>query len=260
MKNKSIIFFDIDGTLLDDNKELPKTAEQAIFSLKEQGHEVAIATGRAPFMFEDLRKQLEIDTYVSYNGQYVVLQGEVIYTNPLNSASLHDLTQEALLHEHALVYMDHEDMRANVPNDEYVAKTISTFKAEVIPSHDPLFYKQRNIYQSLLMCRPEEELYYEKLFHAFNFVRWHHNAVDVVPSGGCKAKGIRHITDRLGIAAEFQYAFGDALNDVEMLSAIPNSVAMGNGIPEAKIAAKYVTKSVEEDGILHGLRMLGLLS
>ncbi|OAB35944.1 Cof-type HAD-IIB family hydrolase [Paenibacillus glacialis] len=260
MKNKSIIFFDIDGTLLDDNKELPKSAEQAIFSLKEQGHEVAIATGRAPFMFEDLRKQLDIDTYVSYNGQYVVLRGEVIYTNPLNSESLHDLTQEALLHDHAIVYMCHEDMRANVPNDEYVAKTISTFKATVIPSHDPLYYKERNIYQALLMCRPEEECFYEKQFHAFNFVRWHLNAVDVVPAGGCKAKGIRYITDRLGIATEHQYAFGDALNDVEMLSAIPNSVAMGNGMPEAKQAAKYVTKSVEEDGILYGLRMLGLLS
>jgi len=260
MKDKSIIFFDIDGTLLDEHKELPKTAEQAIYSLKELGHEVAIATGRAPFMFEDLRKQLEIDTYVSYNGQYVVLRGEVLYTNPLDRESLHDLTQEALLHDHAVVYMDHEDMRANVPNDEYVAKTINTFKSKVIPAHDPLYYKERNIYQSLLMCRPEEEVLYEKLFHAFHFVRWHLNAVDVVPAGGCKAKGIRHITDKLGIASECQYAFGDALNDVEMLSSIPNSVAMGNGMPEAKKAAKFVTKSVEEDGILHGLRMLGLLN
>lgn len=260
MHNKSIIFFDIDGTLLDHNKELPKTAEQAIFSLKEQGHEVAIATGRAPFMFEDLRKQLDIDTYVSFNGQYVVLRGEAIYTNPMNSESLSDLTQVALSNEHAIVYMDHENMRANVPDDEYVAKTINTFKSQIVPTHDPLYYKGRDIYQSLLMCRAEEESFYENVFHAFDFVRWHLNAVDVVPVGGSKAKGIQYITDKLGISPEYQYAFGDALNDIEMLSMIQNSVAMGNAIPEAKNAAKYVTKAVDEDGILHGLQMLGLLS
>jgi Cof subfamily protein (haloacid dehalogenase superfamily) len=259
MENKSIIFFDIDGTLLDHNKELPKTTEQAIYALKDLGHEVAIATGRAPFMFEDLRKQLSIDTYVSYNGQYVVLRGEVIYTNPLNTESLHDLTQVALLHEHAVVYMDHENMRANVPNDEFVAKTINTLKIKIAPSYDPLYYKERPIYQSLLMCQKEDEHYYEGVFQSFDFVRWHLNALDIVPAGVSKAKGIRHITDKLGIAPEFQYAFGDALNDVEMLSMIPNSVAMGNGLPEAKEVAKYVTKSVDEDGILHGLQMLGLL-
>ncbi|MGF7046862.1 Cof subfamily protein (haloacid dehalogenase superfamily) [Paenibacillus sp. DS2015] len=259
MLQNSIIFFDIDGTLLDHNKELPQSAERAIFDLKERGHEVAIATGRAPFMFKDLREQLGIDTYVSYNGQYAVLRGEVVYTNPLNREALQALTQLALLHEHAMVYMDHEDMKANVPNDEFVAKTINTLKAAVIPSHDPLYHKGRDIYQSLLMCRAEEESFYEQIFKSFDFVRWHQNAVDVVPAGGTKAKGIRQITDKLGIAPEHQYAFGDALNDIEMLSTITNSVAMGNAIPEAKQAAKYVTKPVDEDGILYGLQMLGLL-
>lgn len=44
-----------------------------------------------------------------------------------------------------------------------------------------------------------------------------------------------------------------------MLTTIHNSVAMGNGVDEVKEVAKYVTKSVEEDGILHGLKMVGLL-
>lgn len=76
MSDKKIIFFDIDGTLLDDDKKMPLTAEKAVFALKELGHEVAIATGRAPFMFKDIREQLEIDSYVSFNGQYVVLRGK----------------------------------------------------------------------------------------------------------------------------------------------------------------------------------------
>ena len=88
MTEQSVIFFDIDGTLLDHDKKLPPSTKQAVFKLKELGHIVAIATGRAPFMYEDLREELGIDTFVSYNGQYVVLNGEVLHTNPLHSLLL----------------------------------------------------------------------------------------------------------------------------------------------------------------------------
>ncbi|WP_311081621.1 Cof-type HAD-IIB family hydrolase [Paenibacillus polymyxa] len=260
MSDKKIIFFDIDGTLLDDDKKMPLTAEKAVFALKELGHEVAIATGRAPFMFKDIREQLEIDSYVSFNGQYVVLHGEVVATNPLNREALQAMTDLALTHNHALVYMDHMDMKANIPNDELVEKSVQTLKAKISVGYDPLYFQGRDIYQTLLMCTAEEEPFYETVFKAFDFVRWHPSSVDVVPHAGSKAKGIREITSRLGIAAENQYAFGDGLNDVEMLTAIHNSVAMGNGCDEAKAVAKMVTKRADEDGILYGLQKLGLLS
>ncbi|ASA21194.1 Cof-type HAD-IIB family hydrolase [Paenibacillus donghaensis] len=259
MTDKSIIFFDIDGTLLDEEKKLPPTTKQAILELKACGHDVAIATGRAPFMFEELRQELDIDTFVCYNGQYAVLRGEVIHKHPLDPLSLQVLTDVALLHNHAIVYMDHMDMKANVPNNEFIASSFGTFKTNLLPAHDANYYKDREIYQSLLLCQELEESYYEEVFPSLHFVRWHANAVDVVPTGGSKAKGIAKITELLGIAPEHQYAFGDALNDVEMLSTIVNSVAMGNGMPEAKAAAKYITKPVHEDGIWHGLRMVGLL-
>src|SRR3954447_7714531 len=105
MNDKSIIFFDIDGTLLNHDKKFPLSTKESIFKLKELGHEVAIATGRAPFMFEDLRQELGIDTFVSYNGQYVVLRGEELYRNPLKVSSLEKLTEAALHNDHPVVYM-----------------------------------------------------------------------------------------------------------------------------------------------------------
>ncbi|WP_223067945.1 Cof-type HAD-IIB family hydrolase [Paenibacillus caui] len=259
MTDHSIIFFDIDGTLYNHDKKVPKSTKDAVFSLKERGHDVAIATGRAPFMFKDLREELEIDTFVSYNGQYVVLRGEVIYTNPLNKAALQSLTDLALLHEHAVVYMDHEDMKASAPNNEMITTSMGTLKLKHLPSHDPVYYKGREIYQALLFCQEDEEHYYESVCKAFDLIRWHPNSVDVVPHGGSKAKGIAKITEKLRVPPERQYAFGDGLNDVVMLRTIVNSVSMGNGVPEAKAAAKYITKPVDEDGIFHGLKMVGLL-
>lgn len=259
MTERSVIFFDIDGTLLTHNKELPLSTKEAIFRLKEQGHEVAIATGRAPFMFADLRKELDIHTFVSYNGQYVVLNDEVLYTNPLNIPPLEKLTEVALQQNHPVVYMDHEDMKANVPEHTYITESISTLKIDRFPTHDPHYYKGRELYQTLLFCPEGEEKQYEQEFEDFDFVRWHPVSVDILPKGGSKAKGIEMIVEKLGFPKERQYAFGDGLNDMEMLSTVKNSVAMGNAEETVKSVAKYVTKSVEDNGIVHGLQMVGLL-
>ncbi|WP_175638575.1 Cof-type HAD-IIB family hydrolase [Metabacillus schmidteae] len=259
MTNRSVIFFDIDGTLLTHDKMLPASTKEAIFQLKDLGHEVAIATGRAPFMFEDLREELDIHTYVSYNGQYVVLNGDVVYSNPLNIEALEKLTETALLNEHPVVFMDHEDMKANVPEHEYINESISTLKVNHFPTHDPHYYKGRDLYQSLLFCREGEEMQYEKTFKDFDFIRWHPLSVDILPNGGSKAKGIEKLVERLGFSPERQYAFGDGLNDIDMLSKITNSVAMGNAEESVKAVAKHVTKSVDKDGIVYGLQMVGLL-
>ena len=259
MTEQSIIFFDIDGTLLTDEKELPKSTKEAIFKLKEKGHVVAIATGRAPFMYENLRVELEIDTYVSYNGQYVVLNGEVLYTNPLKIPALEKLTEDALNHNHPVIFMDHEDMKANVPEHPYINESIGTLKIDQFPTHDPLYYQNRELYQSMVFCAEGEEDYYQEKFQDFDFVRWHPVSVDVIPKGGSKANGIEKIIEKLGFPKERQFAFGDGPNDVEMLSRIYNSVAMGNAGESLKSVAKYVTKSVDNNGIQYGLEMVGLL-
>ncbi|MBM7662951.1 Cof subfamily protein (haloacid dehalogenase superfamily) [Bacillus mesophilus] len=259
MTQKSIIFFDIDGTLLNHDKKLPTSTKEAIFKLKESGHTVAIATGRAPFMFEDLREELGIHTYVSYNGQYVVLDGEVLDTNPLNIPALEKLTEVALQNNHPVVFMDHEDMKANVPEHSFIKESIDSLKISHFPAHDPHYYKGRDLYQSLLFCTEGEERQYEQVFNEFDIIRWHPVAVDILPKGGSKAKGIEKIVQKLGILEDNLYAFGDGLNDIEMLSTVKNSVAMGNAEEPVKAVAKYVTKSVEDDGIVDGLKLVGLL-
>ncbi|RIU90085.1 Cof-type HAD-IIB family hydrolase [Oceanobacillus picturae] len=259
MLDKHIVFFDIDGTLLNEEKELPKSTKEAIAALKKAGHEVAIATGRAPFFFQDLREELEIDTYVCFNGQYVVYKGEVIHRNPLNSELLEDLAKVSLAKENPIVFMGEEEMKANVPDHDAINEGLATLKVDMNLEHDPTYNKGRDIYQSLLFCEESEERFYEEKYSAFNFVRWHPRSVDVVPAEGSKAVGIRKVTDLLDIKPGNHVAFGDSLNDLEMLTEIPKSVAMGNGHPRAKQAAKYETAAVDEDGILKGLQMLGLL-
>jgi Cof subfamily protein (haloacid dehalogenase superfamily) len=175
-----------------------------------------------------------------------VLRGEVLYTNPLKISSLEKLTAAALQNNHPVVFMDHEDMKANVPEHAYIKESIDTLKINVFPTHDPHYYKGRELFQTLLFCPEGEEKQYEQVFSDFDFVRWHPVSVDILPRGGSKAKGIEKIVEALDIPKERQYAFGDGLNDIQMLSTVTNSVAMGNAEDSVKTVAKYVTKSVED--------------
>src|SRR5690625_7493494 len=106
--HEKIVFFDIDGTLVDDDKNIPVSAKQAIDELKRNDVYVAIATGRAPFMFEHIRQELEIESYVSFNGQYVVFEGETIYKNPIGQESLKKLYEASTIINHPMIYRSEE--------------------------------------------------------------------------------------------------------------------------------------------------------
>jgi len=257
MDNK-MVFFDIDGTLLDHDKKLPEATKRAIQMLKKQGTKVAIATGRAPFMFADLREELGITTYVSFNGQYVVYEGEVIYKNPLNKNTLHHLTGFAEENNHPLVFMDENRMKASIEDHPFVQKSIGSLKIN-LPEVDPHYYKDNDVLQALLFCEEDVEHFFHQQYKDFQFIRWHEMSTDILPLGGSKAEGIKKMLEILRIPREHVYAFGDALNDKEMLEFVGTGVAMGNAVDEIKNIADIVTKPVDQEGIKYGLELVGLL-
>jgi HAD superfamily hydrolase (TIGR01484 family) len=86
-----ILFFDVDGTLYNSDKQLPHATKEAIAKARNNGHEIAIATGRAPFMIKSLLHELNIDTYVCFNGQYVVYKGDVVFTDGVPKDELKEI-------------------------------------------------------------------------------------------------------------------------------------------------------------------------
>ncbi|OMF38394.1 hypothetical protein BK133_02405 [Paenibacillus sp. FSL H8-0548] len=256
--NKKLLFFDIDGTLVDHEKKIPPSTKQAIAQLKQAGHEIVIATGRGPFMLKSVSEALHIESYVSFNGSYVVYNGEVVYSHPIDTARLKELSQITIENKHPLVYMTPEGMRTNTDQSAYLDAVDEPLKLR-LPQVEPDYYMGKEIYQCLLYCKEEDEGYYKSNFSEFGYNRWHPYGSDILPPGGSKARGIQALIERAGVRDEDVYAFGDGLNDLEMLQYVYHSVAMGNSPDIVKEAARYITKDVAEDGILHGLKMLGLL-
>ncbi|WP_442599331.1 Cof-type HAD-IIB family hydrolase [Neobacillus sp. D3-1R] len=255
---KKIVFFDIDGTLLDHDKNLPLSTKKALALLKENGVFVAIATGRAPFMFENLREELDIDSFVSFNGQYVVFENKVIYKNPLDKNEIHQLSENSKKMGHPLIFMNEHTMKSSVDHHKFIEDSMGSLKFPH-PEKDELFYQKHEIFQSLLFCEESEEHLYTSDYSRFHFIRWHPYSVDVLPAGGSKAEGIKRMVETLGFDIKDVYAFGDGLNDIEMLRAVGTGVAMGNAVGEAKSQANLITRDVSEEGIWYGLKELQLI-
>jgi len=73
--------------------------------------------------------------------------------------------------------------------------------------------------------------------------------MDVHLPGVTKGSSCMFLTEHVGLKREDSYAFGDGLNDIEMLELVGHGIAMGNAIDEVKRSADYVTSSVDEDGL-----------
>lgn len=259
MMNEKLVIFDIDGTILDHDKKIVPSTKAAIAELQEKGIQVAIATGRSPFMFEELRNELNISNFVSFNGQLVVMNDEIVYGNPISLELCHEVLVDAVERDYPIIFQNEKEMKVNVRDHVHVAEAMNSLQFDY-PEHNVDFYKDVTVYQSLLFCEEGKEAEFKsKYVGQLDFIRWHKYSVDVLPAGGSKAKGIEVLMNKLGVKNENVYAFGDGLNDLEMIQFVGNGIVMGNGVDELKKLANYVTKNVDEDGILHGLKWAGLL-
>lgn len=254
---RKIVFFDIDGTLVDEQLRIPDSAKEAIRALQNNGVYTAIATGRAPFMIPHLLEELHIDSYVCFNGQYAVFEGELIYANPIKNDELGKFVEIAKDYGHSMVYMNETTLKANVKNDIRVAKSLGALNLPH-PKYDPNFFEGNEIYQALLFATKEEAPYLQS-FKDISFIRWHEYVLDVIPKGGSKAEGIQQLIQRLDLNMKDVYAFGDGMNDIEMLQAVGIGVAMGNAPEAVKKHADLITTDVGDHGIMKGLKEVDLL-
>lgn len=271
-----IVFFDIDGTLVTKYNSVPESTKQAITKLKENGHIPVIATGRAPLLISEIIKELEIDSFITMNGQLVVYKGEVVFHNPIETETVDRLTSRAVDRSNGIILCGAEDIFSN--SIVSLAKRSSMWTVlkglgKIIPGHlqlslfkrlirkppNPKDYKDKPIYQVILETSMEAEKKYKTEFPNLHFARSNHYTVDVISEGISKAVGIEKFLEKAGIDKSETYAFGDSPNDLEMLGYVNTGIAMGNGWDEIKQAADYVTDAVDENGIENGLRHFKLI-
>lgn len=253
-----IVFFDIDGTLVNDEKKVPADAAEAIRELKSRGIEPVISTGRAPYFFKPLAEQLGIESFVSLNGGYVVYKGEPIYKKIISRDSVGNLVRLAAQNNHSLVFEGEEEFYADAEEHPFVISSVNSLRVD-LPGFDPDYWKKTDIFQVFLHCESHEEHLYEPHLGDLRMIRWHQHALDVLPADSSKSEGIKAMLSRLGLSLSDAAAFGDGLNDKEMLASVGLGIAMGNSHKDLLPYADHVTTHVDEGGIHNGLKHAGLI-
>lgn len=271
---QKIVFFDIDGTLIVGRSKILPSTKAAINKLKEMDIMPVIATGRAPALIKNIAKELEIDTYISMNGQYIVVEGERIFHNPIKPEIIDRFTQFAQDNDHGYILCGSDEIFTNKPvkADSTSYKVLKQL-SKILPSRIQMSYMKRSmkkyptkdlyeskdVYQAILQAPAESEIDYIEAFPSLRFTRSNPIMFDVIKNGVSKATGIRKICQHYHVDLQHTFAFGDHLNDLEMLQYVGVGVAMGNAERETKEVADFITRPNDQDGIYHGLVEMSLI-
>ncbi|MBO4548949.1 MAG: Cof-type HAD-IIB family hydrolase [Abditibacteriota bacterium] len=252
-------FFDLDGTLLSHRTgSVPAGTRRSLELLRAGGIKIYLSTGRH---IREIRRLPAAD--ISFDG-YVTLNGHICLDDrkqKLFGLPFPRKTADALIdifqkHRLPLVLVEESGLTLNFVNDTVVRamKSVST------PIPGVAEYKGEPIYQACAFVpREEDDRIRALLPRDCHLARWNDNGIDVIPEGGGKTVGIRFFIEREGILPEECIAFGDAENDIEMLTFCGIGVAMGNSRDKVKEIADYVTTDIDDNGIEKALIFFGLI-
>lgn len=254
-----LVVTDMDGTLVNSKDELPKDLFLRIKQLKEKGVRFAIASGRQYYNLEKRFREIEKDIIViAENGAMIFDHGTCIYTD--------EIAYEAV-EKFVLILRKHEDVVTVLCGSQ---SAYIEYKDEAFLRHLRQFYERVEVVDDLLeaarkdvICKiavynetsSEEVIYplvkpYEeefKLAVSGNF--W----LDIMKRGVDKGTGIQKIQSLYQIKPEECMAFGDFMNDYEMMQVCGYSYAMANAHPKLKEICRYETESNDDDGVMKEL-------
>lgn len=266
MKNiNGIIFFDVDGTLIDCRKGICDPTEktkEGIKKLQEAGYLTILATGRPKSFVTKGIVDLGLDGYITSNGTYIELEDKVILNDEIDKEKLKEILHTCdkndikfLLEGQAKSYM--KDL-----TKEYSKKIIDSFSLPRENITDKWSFDDISVSKIVVVDNGEESFkeFMEKFSDEFVFMQHPgQNSYDMYRKNYTKAYGIEYLIDKLKFDKEKTYAFGDGENDIEMFQMVKYGIAMGDSHERLLPHAYKNTENVNNDGIYKALIDLNLI-
>lgn len=257
------IFFDIDGTIWDDNMIIPDSTKLAIRKLHENGHKAILCTGRAKASVrsEELLG-IGFDGIIAACGTYIELEGKIVFNYLLEAPLIKEVIDVLSQYRMPVVLEGAEDYWIDswgFEEDTYVDYLFEDLKehAHILKGYDERM--QINKFSTDILEITDYEAIKRRLGDRFQILEHVDNVLEFVPGKHCKKTGIEWLCRYLNIDIEDTYAIGDSINDIEMLEAVGHGIAMGNSTDVAKAAAEYITSDIHEDGIYNACLHYGLI-
>lgn len=254
-----LIALDMDGTLLDSNKNLP--ADFCSWVIDHPEIQVVIASGRQYYALEDQFSEISDRLiFIAENGSVIVKNDEVLYKAPMAPETV----------------VSTIDI---VNSSPAYTGIVCGLKSAYLMSDDPFlmdeatkYYKARTEVESLYDAVDGDDIFKVAIFiHDFKAEEEYNKFpevpegltavlsgdswIDVAKTGVDKGEALKVLIGMLDISPDESMVFGDYLNDVTMMQAVTHSWAMKNAHPDLKAVANFETEYTnDEDGVMKTLR------
>ena len=263
MTSQNLIFFDIDGTLLDASGQIPPSAQKAIALAQKKGNLCFVNTGRPYSHLVPAVKNLPFDGYICSCGQQILLGGKTILHARFSPAEAKEIVAlvEAC-HLDAVYEAEHgvwfQSTHANSPSVDHTKAHFIALGFDV----DGRIDTDNFCFDKFCVWSQEDSdraLFIEKARSLCTVIEREGNLIELVRKGYSKETGIKAVIDHFGADIDCTYALGDSTNDLPMLRCVSHGIAMGNAPEIVQNAADYVTQTAEENGIYNALAHYGLI-
>lgn len=260
-----LVVTDMDGTLVNSKDELPVDLFDRIHQLKELGVRFAIASGRQYYNLEKRFREIKDDLIViAENGAMIFDHGECIYLDEIEYSDVEAFVQLLRSHEEIDTVLCGSKSAYIETKDKEFHQHLCQFYERVEVVEDLLAAAREDVICKIAVYNEtsSENIIYpllkpfeDKFMLAVSGNFW----LDIMKRGVDKGTGIKKIQQTYGILPTECMAFGDYLNDYEMMQACEYSYAMENAHPKLKEICNYQTESNNENGVVKELvRFFGL--
>lgn len=275
--DRKLIFLDIDGTLTEGGSNTPPvSAQRAVREARNRGHLVYICTGRNYGMLKPLL-EFGFDGLVGSAGGYIMCGDEVIYDCPMTREQQNRALR--VLRKNG-IFCTVEGRDGSYTDDGFkkflAEKAREDGNSELLRWREHIEeslnirpiqeYDGEALYKIVIMCECDEQLAKPRdvLQEEFHFCiqdmddRGIING-ELINRKFDKGQGIERVCRRLGIDVKDTIAFGDSMNDVEMIETAGLGICMENGSAALKKLADEICPAVTEDGLMKAFEKHGLI-
>ncbi len=251
---------DMDGTLLDDNKNFDKNLFDIILKLKEKGILFAIASGRQYSglitIFEEVKDDI---IFICQNGSHIVYRGETLYTIKMDKKLSDEIIKKGRTIKNAEM-LACTDIKAYVENpSENFIEELGLYHVNLEIVEDltkqeeflkvSLFdFDNVNSNSSPIMTKE----FKDKAQLCISGERW----FDINDLFVNKGVGIKFIQDKFNISYNETMVFGDNYNDIGMFKSAYYSYAMSNANEEIKKHSRFIAESNNDNGVIKVINTL----
>lgn len=260
-----LLFFDIDGTIFDDERNLPDSVLPAMEAAHGNGHRLIINTGRTLCNMDHRLDGFPLDGWIMGCGTRIIYHGETLQSkeyDPESSQKLRGIYRTLMLPTvyecDTALYFDPEGP-THPKITSFREWAVRHGLDRDITEGDPEFRAVKMFCFSDADGIRALETRTAQAGMPYRAIDRGNGAWEVVPDGFSKGTGIDFLRKKLGAGTEECYAFGDSRNDMPMFSHAGCSIAMGNAGDDVREACDYVTDRPENHGIAKAMKHFGLI-